>query len=95
MKDLNTIEKALQQKVSAECREIVDKFVADVEKLSNRYGGSMFYDFRKDSSSGAPSFHVQGTHNVTEVLHNMLMTCHGGYMLKEKSQELIKKLDLI
>jgi len=26
----NAIEKALQQKISAECREIVDKFVADL-----------------------------------------------------------------
>ena len=95
MKDLNTIEKALQIKVNEECRDIVDKFIADIEKLSNKYGGSMFYDFRKDSSSDAPQFHVQGTHSVTEVLHNMLMTCHGGYMLKDKSQELIKKLDLI
>ena len=95
MKDLNTIEKALQIKVSEECRDIVDKFIADIEKLSNKYGGSMFYDFKKDSSSDATSFHVQGTHGVTNVLHSMLLTCHGGYMLKHKSQELIKKLDLI
>ena len=95
MKDLNTIEKALQIKVNEECTEIVENFIADLNKLSNKYGGSMFYDFRKDSSSDSPSFHVQGTHGVTNVLHNMLLNNHGKYMLKHKSQELIKKLELI
>ena len=95
MKDLNQIEKALQQKVNAECREIVDKFIADVEKLSNKYGGSMFYDFIKDKNPEDNQFHVQGTHGVTNVLHKMLLNNHGKYMLKHKSQELIKKLDLI
>ena len=93
MKDTNAIEKALQQKVSAECREIVDKFIADLEKLHNKYGGSMFYDFDKQKDN--ESFHVQGTHGVTNVLHRMLLLCHGEKMLKHKSQELIKKLELI
>jgi hypothetical protein len=95
MKDTNSIEKALQVKVNEECREIVDKFISDLEKLSNKYGGSMFYDFKKDKSSDAKSFHVQGTHGVTNVLHRMLLDNHGGAMLKQKSKELIAKLDLI
>ena len=95
VKDTNAIEKALKVKVNAELREIVDKFVADLEKLSNKYGGSMFYDFKKDSSSDAIEFMVQGTHGVTNVLHRMLRDNHGDAMLKQKSQELIKKLDLI
>ena len=36
MNSTNAIEKALQQKISEECREIVDKFVNDVEKLSDK-----------------------------------------------------------
>jgi hypothetical protein len=95
MKNLNTIEKALQQKVNIECREIVDKFVTDLEKLSNKYGGSMFYDFISDSASDATRFHVQGFHGVTCVLHRMILENHSEKMLKFKSKELIKKLDLI
>ena len=95
MKDTNAIEKALKARINAELREIVDMFVADLEKLSNNYGGSMFYDFKKDSSSDAIEFMVQGTHGVTNVLHRMLRDNHGDAMLKCKSQELIKKLDLI
>jgi hypothetical protein len=94
MKDTNAIEKALQVKVSKECREIVDKFIADLEKLSNKYGGCNFYDFKKPSD-GKYEFMVTGTHGVTSVLHRMILDNHGGKMLKYKSQELIKKLDLI
>ena len=94
MKDTNAIEKALQQKVSAECRQIVDKFIDDLQKLHDKYGGSMFYDFESLKGDNV-SFHVQGTHGVTNVLHKMLLDCHGEKMLKYKSQELIKKLDLI
>ena len=95
MKDTNAIEKALQVKVSAELREIVDNFTAEIEKISNKYGGSMFYEFQKDASPKSENFHVQGTHGVTSVLHRMLLINHGDKMLKHKSQELIKKLDLI
>ena len=95
MKSTNAIEKALEQKINLECREIVDKFITDLEKLSNKYGGTLFYDFRKDNYEEAPSFHVQGLHGVTNVLHRMVLTNHSKEMLKYKSKELIKKLDLI
>ena len=95
MNSTNAIEKALQQKISAECREIVDKFIADLEKLSNKYGGTMFYDFKKNNSEDNYVFMVQGTHGVTEVLHRMVLENHGNYMLKYKSKELLNKLELI
>ncbi len=95
MKDTNAIEKALKVKINEECRVIVDKFITDLDKLSNKYGGTMFYDFRKDSYAEAPSFHVQGTDGVSNVLHRMILTNHSDDMLKYKSKELIKKLDLI
>ena len=95
MKNTNEIEKALKQKVNEECYDIVDKFVTDLEKLSNKYGGSMFYDFKKDVNTIDNQFHVQGTHGVKKVLHTMILDNHGKQMLKYKSTELIKKLDLI
>ena len=95
MKDTNEIEKALMQKVNAECKEIVDKFIADLRELSNKYGGSNFYDFYESNASDARSFMVDGTRKVANVLHKMILDNHGSQMLKQKSQELIKKLDLI
>ena len=55
----------------------------------------MFYDFKKDSSSDATKFGVQGTHSVTSVLHRMILDNHGSNMLKYKSKELLNKLELI
>ena len=95
MNSTNAIEKALKQKISAECREIVDKFIVDLKKLSNKYGGTMFYDFKKDNSSDGYEFMVQGTHGVTEVLHRMIIDNHSASMLKYKSKELLNKLELI
>ena len=95
MKDTNAIEKALKERVSAECREIVDDFISDLEKLSNKYGGSMFYDFYESNANDARHFMVDGTHRVTNVLHKMILDNHGDAMLKQKSKELLNKLDLI
>ena len=96
MKNTNAIEKALQTKIDEECRAIVDKFITDLDKLSNKYGGaSMFYDFKHWKSSDSREFMVQGTHEVTNVLHRMILDNHGEAMLRHKSKELIKKLDLI
>ena len=38
MKDTNAIEKALKNKINEECKEIVDKFITDLEKLEKKYG---------------------------------------------------------
>jgi len=97
MKDTNAIEKALQLRISNECRVIVDDFISDLIKLQKKYGGSSnFYDFKKQATRGsdAREFMVTGTHGVTEVLHRMILDTHGSTMLKYKSKELINKLDL-
>jgi len=95
MKDTNAIEKALKERVSAECREIVNDFISDLEKLSNKYGGSSFYDFKESNARDARTFMVSGISKVKNVLHTMILDNHGDAMLKQKSKELIKKLDLI
>ena len=95
MNSTNAIEKALKERISAECREIVNDFISDLEKLSKKYGASSFYDFKKHPGQSEYEFMVQGTHGVTEVLHRMLLDSHGGHMLKYKSKELLNKLELI
>jgi hypothetical protein len=95
MKDTNAIEKALQVKINKECQDIVDKFIADLDKLTNKYGGGSFYYIRKDASSKANYLMLDGTSGVSSVLDRMVRENYGNAMLKYKSQELIKKLDLI
>ena len=94
MKDLNTIEKALQIRVSNEVSEIVENFIADLNKLSDKYGGSTFYDFKESSADDARMFMVSGITKVKNVLHRMILDNHGDAMLKQKSKELINKLEL-
>ena len=53
MKDTNAIEKALNEKVSRELRDIVDRFTDDIKKISDKYGGKIFYDFKESSRSSA------------------------------------------
>ncbi len=97
METTNAIEKALKKKIDIECKEIVDKFIADLIKLQKKYGGSNYYDLKKSSNRGSEpkEFMVTGTSGVGKVLHRMILDNHGAAMLTEKSQELIQKLDLI
>ena len=96
MKTTNAIEKALQQKISQELRDIVDRFTNEVTKMSDKYGGgSMWYYFRKTNNlQSKTQFEVQGIKMVNSVLHSMLMEYHGSRMLEYKSKELLDKLNL-
>ena len=95
MKTTNAIEKALQGKINEEVSVIVESFIADLNKLSDKYGGSSFYDFTESNASDARTFMVSGTTKVKNVLHRMVLDNHGDAMLRQKSKELINKLDLI
>ena len=95
MKTTNAIEKALQGKINEEVSVIVESFIADLNKLSDKYGGSSFYDFTESNASDARTFMVSGTTKVKNVLHKMILDNHGDAMLRQKSKELINKLDLI
>ena len=95
MKTTNAIEKALQGKINEEVSVIVENFIADLNKLSDKYGGSSFYDFKESNASDARIFMVSGTTKVKGVLHRMILDNHGDAMLRQKSKELINKLDLV
>ena len=94
MKDTNAIEKALQQKIAEEINVIVQDFITDLDKIKNKYGGSMFYHITESNASDARSFMVDGTNRIANVLHRMILENHGEAMLKKKSQELLNKLEL-
>ena len=95
MNSTNAIEKALQERVNAECREIVNDFISDLDKIKKKYGGSMFYYITESNASDARSFMVDGSQKVANVLQRMILENHGEAMLQQKSQELLNKLDLV
>ena len=55
----------------------------------------MFYYITESNASNARSFMVDGTHKVAKVLHRMILENHGEAMLRQKSKELLNKLELI
>ena len=95
MKDTNAIEKALNEKVRKELGDIVDRFTDDIKKISDKYGGKIYYDFAESKYNEGVKFSVDGISKVNTVIHRMLMYNHGEKMLNYKSKELIDKLDLI
>ncbi len=94
MKDTNAIEKALQNRINNEVDVIVQDFITDLKKVKKKYGGSMFYYMKESNASDARGFMLDGISKVATVLHRMILENHGENMLRQKSKELINKLEL-
>ena len=96
MKDTNAIEKALKQKCEDEIMDVVDNFMSDLQsKIRSKYNEANYYDFTPPNSGGKSSFHVMGTRQLRTVIFKMISNAHIDTMVKVKSQELIKKLELV
>ena len=94
MKDTNAIDKAIRQKCEKEIWFIVDNFLNEIEnKLRSEYNDCSFYNL--NSRNTKVKFTVMGMEQLKTVLNNMLIEGHIESMLKIKSRELIKKLELI
>ena len=94
MKDTNAIDKAIRQKCEKEIWFIVDNFLNEIEtKLRGKYNNSSFYYLNSPNSK--VKFTVMGMEQLKTVLNGMLIESHIEAMLSVKSQELIKKLELI
>ena len=94
MKDTNAIDKAIRQKCEKEIWFIVDNFLNEIEnKLRSEYNDCSFYNLKSRNTKNEIS--VMGMEQLKTVLNNMLIEGHIESMLKIKSQELIKKLELL
>ena len=93
MKDTNAIEKAINKKIDKEIEEIVNNFIYDLKhKISKPYGGSSFYRFRSLVVDEGGLMH---DYDVKRSLIDMIKENHGENMLNVKSNELLKKLELL
>ena len=92
MKSLNVIEKQLEDRCRKEIKEIVSKFISDVEKLEEQCGlSSNSYSFdTKDSD-----LIYLKSHSLQQRLEWMLNKEHLSRMVELKSKDLLKKLDLL
>jgi len=94
MKDTNAIEQALKDKCKKEISQVVDVFMNELEvKIRGEYNSTNYYDFIPPN--GNKKFHVMGTEQMRNVLFRMISNSHLDNMVAVKSQELIKKLELV
>ena len=91
MKDTNAIEKAIKEKIRKEIEEIVNNFIYDLNHKIKPYGGSSFYRFEFKSTETE----LMHDYDVKDALIKMLIENHGESMLNVKSNELLKKLELL
>ena len=91
--ELNELEKALEAKISEELEQLALQFSHDVNaKLIRKYKTkTTVYHIRGNNGQ---AIICDGLGAVSGVLVRMLREAHGNAMLKHKSKELIKKLDL-
>jgi hypothetical protein len=96
MKDTNAIEQALRDKCINEINDVVDNFMSDLQsKIRSKYGEVNYYDFIPPNNGGKSSFHTMGTQQLKGVIFKMISNAHVDSMVKVKSKELIKKLELV
>ena len=92
MQSLTAIEKQLEDRCRKEIKEIVSRFISDVEKLEEQCGlSSNSYSFdTKDSD-----LIYLKSHSLQHRLEGILIQEHLPRMVELKSKELLKKLDLL
>lgn len=94
MSSLNKIEKHLKTQVDNELSKIVNNFLDEVEKLTDKYGrrSSYFYllnpNYEKETKCISRGM-------VEKHLLYMLDYSYGEHMLSYKSKELLNKIDLL
>tara|TARA_R110000772_G_scaffold58864_1_gene133405 strand:- start:1990 stop:2268 length:279 start_codon:yes stop_codon:yes gene_type:complete len=91
MKSLTAIEKQLEDRCKEEIKEIVSRFIFDVEKLEKQCGLS----FNSYTFNTEHSLENIKSHSLQDQLEGILIEEHLSQMVKLKSENLLKKLDLL
>ena len=95
MKDTNQVQKALETKAKKELMQIVDEFVASLNKLNKTYRQPISYNLKESRSTEAKEFFYVMEHSLETMLHDMLIDAYLKPMVHKKTQELLNKLELI
>ena len=92
MQSLTAIEKQLEDRCRKEIKEIVSRFISDVEKLEEHCKrSSNSYSFNTEDSD----LKYLKSHSLQHRLEGILTQEHLSRMVELKSEDLLKKLDLL
>ena len=92
MQSLNAIQQLLEDRSKKEIKGIVSKFIADIEKLEKQnkvFSNSYSFDTEDTDLKYLKS------HNLQSRLEGILTQEHLYQMVKLKSEDLLKKLDIL
>lgn len=91
MKDLNHVQKALEEKAKDEIKKIVTNFMRDINAMERKYNAdSVFNMGGKNNSLG-----LYNINSFERVITQTLIDRHLEYIVKYKSKELLKKIELL
>ncbi len=93
MKDTNSIEKALKNKIDLEVSAIVASFTSQLQDLYDTYGGTQWYTIVSDAQEKEISSLTK--EKVKNMLEEMIKENHGGAMLAKKTNQLLAKLEIL
>ena len=92
MQSLTAIEKQLEDRCRKEIKEIVSRFISDVDKLEKQCGFSYnSYSFDTEDRN----LKYLKSHSLQHRLEGILIQKHLSRMVELKSGDLLKKLDLL
>ena len=91
MKNLNQVQKTLENKAKDEVKQIVSNFIKEVNQMNEKYNGlRMFY--LGENENKRTLCDIQDFENI---ITNALIERHSEYIVEYKTKELLNKLELI
>ena len=93
MSKLNKIESALSRRSEKELKEIVNRFMEDINSISNKYRMPVAGSYVV-KSSGSDFKTFVDSNGLSFMLHNTLKDRFLERMVAVKSEELLRKVDL-
>lgn len=91
MKDLNQVQKALQDKAKKEIRQVVENFIKEIGKMNDKYNGMRMFHL---GSEGTPRIFCD-IYDFEKIITNALIERHCEQIVRYKTKELLNKLELI
>lgn len=91
MKDLNHVQNALEEKAKDEIKKIVTNFMRDVNSMSERYGRPLEFHFHLNLNKKC----YCTIDEFERVITQSLVDRHLKYIVRHKTEELLRKIELI
>lgn len=91
MKDLNQVQKALEDKAKNEVKQIVENFIKEVNQMNDKYNGKISFYLGKEDHKRM----FVNIDSFERLITDALLERHCEQIVRYKTKELLNKLELI